>query len=274
MTLAHNAVREIPIFVISLKNSPQRFQRVQEELARFGLSPQLIRGIDGRRKASLIKRLWRRRFFSDKHNRDMSPGEIGCLASHVRVLRHIIRSGTPAAIILEDDATFSEDFGKFYRFDLSRMLNVIDILKFEGHFYPHTSRDGLTAFHGATCRAIVPLRPSLCSAGYAVTTRGAESCLRLAQKHSEPYDFILTSYERHTARYCEVRPLLVTQSGDASVIGEVGRTSETTATAKPAQMKAARQLAYKTIWRFANAAQCWFLCRVHLLKRRVEWGSS
>ena len=50
---------EIPIFVISLKQSPERFRRVQEELARFGLRPRLVRGIDGRRKSSLLKLLTR-----------------------------------------------------------------------------------------------------------------------------------------------------------------------------------------------------------------------
>ena len=249
----------IPIFVISLKQSPERFRRLQEELARFGLQPRLVRGIDGRRKSSLLKRLWRRQFFSARHNRFLSPGEIGCFASHVRVLREIIRNQIPRAIILEDDVIFSEDFGAFYRFDLPRMLDVADIVKFEGHVYPHTSRGGLTVVRGKTCRAVVPMRPSLCSAAYAVSLRGAKSLARVAQDVDEPYDFIVHGYERHNARYCEVRPLLVKQADTVSIIGDEGRNLSPSRLRDIGIIAAARQLVYKAVWRPANATQSWFM---------------
>jgi len=247
----------IPILVLSLDDGLARFENVRRELSRFGLEPTRVRGLDGRRKASLLKRSCGREFYCEKRERPMTAGEIGCFASHLKALRQIVKSGTRKAIILEDDAVFSDDFGAFYRSDLPKMLDAVDIIKLEGVLYPHSSRDGLTVFRGASCRAIVPLRPSLCSGAYAVTLRGAKSLADVASRISEPFDFILNGYERYRAGYCEVRPFLVRQSGVDSVIGDDGRNAIGHQRVAVKVNESAAQMARKVVGRLANAGRTW-----------------
>jgi glycosyl transferase family 25 len=245
---------DIPILVLSLDGDLARFENVRRELSRFGLEPQRVRALDGRRKSSLLKRSTHRDFYCDKFKRQMTGGEIGCFASHLKALRRIVKSCTSRAIILEDDALFSDDFGAFYRSDLPRMLDAIDIIKLEGIPYPHSSRE-LTVVRGASCRAIVPLRPSLCSGAYAITLRGAKSLEAVANRISEPFDFVLNGYERYRAGYCEVRPFQVKQSGVPSVIG-VGRNMPD----EPEQANLG-QRAHKAVGRLTSAGRTWFFAR-------------
>lgn len=214
---------QIPVFVISMKGSEKRFAAVEAGLARFGLEPTRIGAINGRRKAGLIKRKLGRQFHCERHGRPMTDGEIGCLASHIKVLRRIVREKLPAAIVLEDDVEFRSGFGQFVHEDAARVLQVADIVKIEGGLFPHVSIDGITLLRTKSCRAVVPLKPSLCSAAYAVTLRGAQTLVELAERIDEPFDFILNGYHRYRARYCELRPLLSRQAIGTSVIGGDGR---------------------------------------------------
>lgn len=248
---------DIPILVISLSDSEARFQRVAQELSRFGLTPIRIRALDGRRKASLLKAIFRRDFYCEKLKRPMTPGEIGCFASHVKALRYVARTGAPRAIILEDDAVFDDAFGAFYRSDLPRMLDAADVIKLEGTLYPHSSRDGLTVRRGANCRAIVPLRPSLCSAAYAVTAHGAASVAAVTLDYCEPFDFILNGYERYWAKYCEVRPFMVNQSGASSIIADHGRNSVGPMTRQHQPLRSTVAYGRKVIRRVASAGRTW-----------------
>ncbi len=248
---------DIPILVISLSDSEARFQRVAQELSRFELAPIRIRALDGRRKASLLKARFRRDFYCEKLKRPMTPGEIGCFASHVKALRYVVRTGAPRAIILEDDAVFDDAFGAFYWSDLPRMLEAADVIKLEGTLYPHSSRNGLTVRRGTHCRAIVPLRPSSCSAAYAVTAHGAESVAAVTLDYTEPFDFILNGYERYWAKYCEVRPFMVNQSGVSSIIADDGRNSDEPAAGQRHPFQEPVTYGRKVVRRVASAGRTW-----------------
>lgn len=264
---------DIPIFVISLKGSDDRFAAVERGLSVFGLTPFRVAAINGKRKAGLLKRMLRRNFYYKKHARAMTGGEIGCLASHMKILRKILKDDIAKSVILEDDVVFSDKFGDFYCIELSQFLDVADIVKIEGGTFSHTSRDGLSIMQGANCRAIVPLRPSLCSAGYAVTRKGAAALLKVAERVDEPFDFVLNSYERYRARYCELRPLLAWQSLSSSTIGEVGR-GESGQPAKAGVSYAVQMR--KAIGRFANAGSLLLSATRHSLrtKARLAVGNS
>ncbi|MBX9682985.1 MAG: glycosyltransferase family 25 protein [Hyphomicrobium sp.] len=254
-------LQEMPIFVISLKHSAERFDVLENGLLQHGLTPIRVNAINGKIKASLLKRLCHRNYYCDYLNRPLTPGEIGCFASHLKILRRIVKTNTPRAIILEDDAAFAAEFGMFCKTDLPRLLDVVDIVKLEGMFFAHTSRDGLTIFDGATCRAIIPLKPTLASAGYAVTLRGAKSLLSVMVKASDPFDFILFRYERYWARYCEIRPFLVMQSGVNSVIESDGRSAPNSQPNNVNFIRSKARKAEKFVKRLASAARTWLLTR-------------
>lgn len=251
----------IPIFVISLDDSIARYQNVEKGLSRFGLLPIRVRAVDGRRKAPLLKRAFKREFYCEKHGRPMSPGEIGCLVSHLKALRQAGRVGAAKAIILEDDVEFSEDFGAFYHTELPKLLDVLDVVKLEGIMFAHSSQNGLTVARGSNCRAIVPMRPSLGSAGYAVSRRGADSLAAVAREVSEPYDFILSGYERYAARYCEIRPFMARQSGAGSIIGDATRDLCQSRKEPSNATKSAVLMVRKVTGRVTSAGRAWVHAR-------------
>lgn len=184
----------------------------------------------------------------------MSGGEIGCFASHIKILRRIVKRAMPVAIILEDDAHVGPRFGEFVRRDFDRFMKRVDILKLQGTPFPHTSEGGLTVVRDDGFRAVVPLRPHLGSVAYAVTLHGARALLEVAETMDEPYDVVLGAYERHGATFAELRPLLVTQSDDA--VSNIG--SERSVPAAPERSLSSQRIyLQKVAVRLAKIGSAW-----------------
>lgn len=98
-----------PIFVISLVRDTERREAMKKELA--GLDFRFFDAVDGR---ELDESAYRRRLQTDwwrrMRGRRMSPGMIGCFLSHYALWEGMVETGTPYAIILEDDARLDDDF--------------------------------------------------------------------------------------------------------------------------------------------------------------------
>ncbi|MBH5369000.1 glycosyltransferase family 25 protein [Bradyrhizobium glycinis] len=215
----------IPIFIINLTRDVERWENIQRFMVQARLPYSRFSAIDGRRKLPLIRSVIRRDFVNRKNGRPLTTGEICCTLSHIGVLRRIIRRGIERAIILEDDAEFSEGFVDFYQNELPAYLDRCDVVKLEGLFYDHTSRSGPIICSGGLTKLIVPLNPTLGSAGYAVNLRGARALLKRLSMLDWPTDHLLIGYERYRAAFGEIRPMLIQQAAVASNI-EVDRRQE------------------------------------------------
>jgi glycosyl transferase, family 25 len=216
---------DIPIFIINLTRDVERWEKIEEFMIKSALPYSRFSAIDGRRKLSLIRSVINRDFVNKKIGRPLTAGEICCTLSHIAVLRQIVRRNIDRAIILEDDAEFSENFVDFHRAELPQYLNRCDVVKLEGLFYDHTSRSGPVVCSGKLTRLIVPLNPTLGSAGYAVNLRGAKALLKRLSALDWPMDHLLVGYERYKATFGEIRPMLVQQAPVVSNI-EVDRRLE------------------------------------------------
>jgi glycosyl transferase family 25 len=150
-------------------------------------------------------------------DRPLTPGEIGCALSHIGVWKRVHRRGL-AAVVLEDDAELFNSFKSFYFRELSLFLQRCDIVKFEGLFFPRTSLSGPMLFKAQSTRLIIPFQPTMGSAGYALTRRGAEVLLRCTTHITMPIDFLLRDYPGHGAVYGETRPMLAKQGNFVSNI--------------------------------------------------------
>jgi len=204
----------IPVYVINLAKDIDRWRHIEASLLSLGISPIRIRAVDGINRTSLIRRLIKRNFATKDWA--LTPGEIGCALSHIKVWKKVSRGGLPA-IILEDDAEIASSFKHFYFNDLPLFLQRCDIVKFEGLFYKQTSRSGPVLYNGSSTKLIVSFRPTLGGAGYALTQRGAQLLLSRAAKIniSLPTDHLLVRYDEHGAIFGETRPLMVRQASEA-----------------------------------------------------------
>ncbi|MDE0407754.1 MAG: glycosyltransferase family 25 protein, partial [Alphaproteobacteria bacterium] len=98
-----------PIFVVSLVRETERRAAMRKELADFEF--EFFDAIDGneidecRYRHRLQAEWWR-----IMRGRILSPGEIGCFLSHYALWERLVETGTPHAIVLEDDARLEDGF--------------------------------------------------------------------------------------------------------------------------------------------------------------------
>jgi glycosyl transferase, family 25 len=203
---------DIPIFIINLDRDVERWENIQRFMTTADLPHFRFAAIDGRRKLSLIRSVIKRDFLNQKLARSLTTGEICCTLSHIAVLKRIVRRNIGRAVILEDDAEFSDNFLEFYRQELPDYLSRCDVVKLEGLSYGHTSQSGPALGNGRLTKLIVPLNPTLGSAGYAVNLRGAKALLGRLSVLNWPMDHMLIGYEAYDATFGEIRPLLVQQA--------------------------------------------------------------
>ena len=211
-------LRVPPILVINLKRETARWQKIESSLRQRGFPCLRVSAIDGRRKMGLVQSRIRRRFYSKSRHRNLTPGEICCALSHIAALKRVVRRNMPYAIIMEDDAVIGDQFERFVAEDLQAFLSKCDIVKLEGFDGTSNPKRGLLVAHGACASLLVPFRPTMGSAAYAVTRAGAIGLLKRFCTLSDPIDLMLVYYEWHRMRYGEVRPVVVSQDAVASSI--------------------------------------------------------
>jgi glycosyl transferase family 25 len=102
----------VPAYVINLPRSTERREHINSELASLGLEPVYVDAVDGRALSEEDLRE-----YVDPRARSDSPGwlgrptVIGCSLSHRNAWKEILDRGERSALVLEDDAILSADFG-------------------------------------------------------------------------------------------------------------------------------------------------------------------
>ena len=207
-----------PILVINLRRETARWQRLESALRQRGFPCIRVSAVDARHKMHLVRTRVSRSFYSDSRHRSLTPGEICCALSHIAALKRVVRHNMPCAIIMEDDTVIGDQFERFVAQDLPQFLSKCDIVKLEGFDGTSDPKRGLVVTHGVCGSLLVPFRPTMGSAAYAVTRAGAVGLLKRFSTVSDPVDLMLVYYEWHGIRYGEVRPVVVWQDAVASSI--------------------------------------------------------
>lgn len=107
------------IYVLTLKGETERRENVIKEFQKIGIKPTFFEGIDGRKlsKAELKKLCI---------NEAMTPGEIGCAESHLRIIRDFIKTEENSAFIFEDDVQFSNKMNKHVFEEFKKFIDKKD----------------------------------------------------------------------------------------------------------------------------------------------------
>ncbi len=94
----------LPVYVINMPAAVARRQRMRAELQAVALEAEWVEAVVGRELSPkalnglYAPRLNRRQFY-----RPLTPGEIGCYASHLKVWQLMLQRGQACALVLEDD---------------------------------------------------------------------------------------------------------------------------------------------------------------------------
>ncbi len=97
----------LPIYIINLDRRVDRWQVISEDIERLGLTPTRIPGVEA---ATLAE-------FDEQERKSGKPptlpainlGSAACMIGHTKALKSLLKSESPAALILEDDAELALD---------------------------------------------------------------------------------------------------------------------------------------------------------------------
>jgi len=106
------------VFVVSLPRRPTRLRHALQQLNAQKVSATVVDAVDG--DAILCKEDLARHSIAalpgycghKNHNIELTTGEVGCFMSHFTIWHHMVENQIPAALILEDDFDFQQDFGQ------------------------------------------------------------------------------------------------------------------------------------------------------------------
>lgn len=177
---------QVPVFVINLDSSPQRYQYALQQLLTLAIQPQRFNAVNGKNltKAEInacYDQTGNRRYF----RRPLSLGEIGCYLSHRGVWQLMVEQNIEVAVVLEDDSEIDPR--------LPEAINQIVGLTGWDHIKladdrntpPYQKRSLDHGFELANFKKV----PNLAT-GYAVTVQGAKKLL-CREKFFRPVDIDL-----------------------------------------------------------------------------------
>lgn len=98
-----NSSIEIPVWIINLKRDTERLQFMQEQMQRLRIDYRVIEAVDGRSLADDEKAPYSRTIALRDFGRELTPGEIGCALTHIRLWKLMIEEGISEVLVLEDD---------------------------------------------------------------------------------------------------------------------------------------------------------------------------
>lgn len=206
-------MEQVPIFIINLDESRDRYGDISGRLSDLGLEFErvpAIKGTDMSRSEMARVNPWRPWRYA------RTNAEVGCYASHLKALMIVSDRRLPRAIILEDDAIFDADFADFAhpRYPLP---HGTDILKLEGFDF---SGKAVVPFGVASPdrRFAFLTTPSSGSAAYLITLVGAQKALRRLTAMKDQFDSDLFRYWQTGITTYDVIPYPVRQNGADTTI--------------------------------------------------------
>ncbi len=204
----------LPIYIINLDRRPDRLRSITDALGRLGLKAERVRAIDA---STLTDAELRERVNLDFQVGKMGRGSEANVLSHCLALETFLRTSSPAALVLEDDAEPSMDLPLFLG-SLGWWPEPLGLVKFEafGRRELFFGRECAPRREGRQLRPIALWTPG--SAGYMVNRDAALEILTMCRGVTMPIDHVLfdmrVSRIARRLRPVQVLPGLVRQRAD------------------------------------------------------------
>lgn len=198
-----------PVFVISLARAAKRRADITRRLNAAGIHHELVDAVDGMTLDldALGERLV---------NRAMTPGQIACFLSHYNLWRRMVDEQIPAALILEDDAVWDDDFWE--------VAAKLPALEWQWDFincaYPRPIKaETVLCRLGDKRRLVRGKRPSWFMISYAVSLSGAVKLLKHCRPIRAGVDEQIRQYWRYGLDFYQIDPPMGWQMDADSLLG-------------------------------------------------------
>jgi glycosyl transferase family 25 len=185
--MTYNLQLPINCFVINLKESKERWERVSQSFSSIsGINLIRVDAIDG----SLLDfphKDYAENSYMMFHGKKTNPREVGCYFSHIKTLRMFLETDSQYALICEDDVSVSNHLVEVLE-EAVRYRSVWDLLRLISFRTPYNFLvRGLC--HGYSLR--VPVSWSGGTGAYFVNRNAAEGIIKYGLPMRCPYDHLL-----------------------------------------------------------------------------------
>jgi len=178
----------LPILVINLDRSKERWEKIAESGRRSGLTVQRVAAVDGTAIPPDARQGFDEVMFRRNHGAAVLAGEYGCYRSHLNALRTIVDQGYDLAVIAEDDVELNGGLDKRVR-AIFAACPQMGLIKLVNHRIKGFISYGRSAMGDEFGRCIHG--PQGSGACYAVTLDGARKLLQALATMSLPVDIAL-----------------------------------------------------------------------------------
>lgn len=208
-----------PVFLINLDRAPDRLQRAARALAGQQLAFERVSAVDGRAlEAAQVTALTAAS--TAAYFARLTPGELGCYLSHIRVLELMVARDLPVALILEDDVEVTGDLAAQLQAVLAEGDQLPDVVKLSGTRPVgeplRTLRDGSRIIRSTSAPAT--------TVAAVWTLAGARRFLAAAMPPRWPIDMALKHWWICGLDVCWAEPPSVRPAAGPSTIGRRGAT--------------------------------------------------
>lgn len=211
----------IPIFVINLATSEERWRNTQQRFAQYGIDVQRLDAVYGAHLNEDERlSLYNPSLNQKQYHRALSVGEIGCYASHRKAWQSVIDSGSDFGIVAEDDIRVSEH--------IEQALQTLDTLKFDWDLIklaPYQNKSRRVVFSQSVndqFQLIVHQKPLTGCAAYAISKRAAQKLLSTTSPFGRPVDTDLQHTWEHNIDIYALMPFAIHQ--DMAYDSDIGTT--------------------------------------------------
>jgi len=210
---------QIPVLVINLDRSRDRWEALQARAAAAGFVPERVPAVDGNAIDPADWKDFAARRFRLWHGRYPIGGEYGCYMSHMRALDRVIEVGWPFAVILEDDADFLADLVPRIE-ALARLDPAPGVVKLYNHRIKGFVAKAKTEAGDVVGRCIHgPLGSAM---GYLVSLSSARTLRTALLPMFLPYDIALERGWAHGENVLTTKAPLLRGAKSASTISPAG----------------------------------------------------
>jgi GR25 family glycosyltransferase involved in LPS biosynthesis len=105
-------------FCINLDRRPERYEEAKSEFEKHGLVVERISGVDGN---------------PDNLQTKILPGHVGCVLSHVKILKKAKEENLNNVLVFEDDVVFCDDLQEKFNIFVKQLPEDWDMIYFGGN---------------------------------------------------------------------------------------------------------------------------------------------
>jgi len=191
------------IFCINLDKRFDRWKESRNEFEKHNLQVERITAIDGK-----IQNV----------NTNLKPGELGCILSHLKVIKKAKKDNLKNVLILEDDVEFDKNLNQLF-FEYESQLPKWDMLYFGGN---HSFNNVYMPKHNEPIKVsenVYKIRQIYTTHCYAIDNSLYDMIIDNVSQMRSPLDVIYSSIHSKCETYL-LRPHLAWQRNDYSDIME------------------------------------------------------